>query len=226
MSIHRSICIAMLFIFLIPLGLSGASGSTVVLVTGFEPFGVHSINPSQIIAETLNGSSFNDAEIIGIVLPVDFEKSVERARDAIELYHPDVVISLGLNAKAQRIEVEKIGFNIKRYQKDDGTWSFPQRIDKNGPFLRLSYLKTYDIARTIRQANIPAQQSFFAGTYICNSLFYGLLGYVTEENLSITVGFLHVPLLDSQDPSGMPFQKMVDAVKIAIQESIDARLNE
>jgi len=216
----------MLFIFLILLGTSGASGSTVVLVTGFEPFGVHSTNPSQIIAETLNGSSLHDADIIGIVLPVDFEKSVERARDAIELYHPDVVISLGLNAKAQRIEVEKIGFNLKRYPKDDGTWSFPQRIEKNGPFLRLTSLKTHDIARTIRQAHISAQQSFFAGTYICNALFYGLLGYVREQNLSITVGFLHVPLLDSQDPSGMPLQMMVDAVQIAIQESLVARLNE
>lgn len=216
----------MLFIFLIPLGMYGASGSTVVLVTGFEPFGMHSTNPSQIIAEALNGSSLNDAEIIGIVLPVDFEKSVAEARDAIELYNPDVVISLGLNAKAQRIEVEKIGFNLKRYPKDDGTWSFPQRIDKNGPFLRLTSLKTHDITRTIRQAHIPAQQSFFAGTYICNALFYGLLGYVMERNRSITVGFLHVPLLDSQDPSGMPLQMMVDAVKIAIRESLDARLNE
>jgi pyroglutamyl-peptidase len=187
---------------------------------------VHSTNPSQIIAETLNGSSLNDAKIIGIVLPVDFEKSVERARDAIELYHPDVVISLGLNVKAQRIEVEKIGFNLKRYPKDDGTWSFPQKIEKNGPFLRLTSLKTNDIAGTIRQANIPAQQSFFAGTYICNALFYGLLGYVMELNLNITVGFLHVPLLDSQNPSGMPLQMMVDAVKIVIQESLDARLNE
>lgn len=223
MNVHRSICIAMLFIFLIPLGLSGASGSTVVLVTGFEPFGMHSTNPSQIIAETLNGSSLNDTEIIGIVLPVDFEKSIEEARDAIERYHPDVVISLGLNAKSQRIEVEKIGLNLKRYPKDDGTWSFPKRIDKNGPFLRLSSLKTHDIARTLRQANIPAQQSCFAGTYICNALFYGLLGYVMELNLSITVGFLHVPLLDSQNPSGMPLQMMVDAVKIAIQESLDVR---
>jgi len=44
-----------------------------------------------------------------------------------------------------------------------------------------------------------------------------------ELNLSITVGFLHVPLLDSQNPSGMPLQMMVDAVKIAIQESLDVR---
>jgi len=220
MRLHQGICIFILFIVLVPLGMSGVSSSKVVLVTGFEPFGVYLTNPSQLIAETLNGSTLNDAEIIGIVLPIDFDKSVEITRDAIEQYHPDMVISLGLHAKSPMIEVEKIGFNLKRYQKDDGTWSFPQRIDKNGPFLRITSLKTNDIARKIRDANIPARQSFFAGMYICNALFYEVLGFAEDQNLNSTIGFIHVPLLDSQSPSGMPLETMVDAVKIAILESL------
>jgi pyrrolidone-carboxylate peptidase len=87
-------------ILLVPLAACNASGAKVVLVTGFEPFGSHSINPSQIIAETLNGSILNDAEIIGLVLPVDFNKSVENTIEAIEHYQPDLVISLGLDARS------------------------------------------------------------------------------------------------------------------------------
>jgi pyroglutamyl-peptidase len=131
-----------------------------------------------------------------------------------------VVISLGLNAKAEFIEVEKIGVNIKRYPKDDGSWSFPQRIDTNGPFLRISHLKANDIVRKIRDADIPAKQSFFAGSYICNALFYGLLGYTKDQGLNTSIGFIHVPLLDSQDPEGMALETMVDAVKIAIQDCL------
>ncbi|HWR27239.1 MAG TPA: hypothetical protein VN377_02255, partial [Candidatus Thermoplasmatota archaeon] len=127
---------------------------------------------------------------------------------------------LGLNAKADAIEVEKIGVNIKRYPKDDGSWSFPQRIDMNGPFFRITSLKTSEIARKIRDADIPAKQSFFAGSYICNALFYGVLGYVKEQNLNTSVGFIHVPLLDSQDSAGMPLESMVEAVKIAVQECL------
>jgi pyroglutamyl-peptidase len=209
-----------IFILVVPFGLCSATDPKIVLVTGFEPFGMYPINPSQVIAETLNGSTLNDAEIIGIVLPVNFTTSVARAREAIEMYHPDLVISLGLNAKAKVIEVEKIGVNIKRYPKDDGSWSFPQRIDTQGPFLRITSLNTHDIARKIRDADIPAKQSFFAGSYICNALFYGLLGYTKDQNLTTSIGFIHVPLLDSQDPSGMSLDTMVDAVKIAIQESL------
>jgi pyroglutamyl-peptidase len=220
MKLRAGFLVIGIFILVVPLGFSNGTGAKVVLVTGFEPFGVHTTNPSQVIAETLNGSTLNDAEIIGIVLPVNFTASVEKAREAIELYKPDAVISLGLNAKAEGIEVEKIGVNLKRYPKNDGCWSFPQRIDTKGPFLRITSLKTTEIMRKIRDAEIPAKQSFFAGSYICNALFYGLLGYAKDQNLTISIGFIHVPLLDSQDPEGMPLETMVSAVKIAIQESL------
>jgi pyrrolidone-carboxylate peptidase len=140
--------------------------------------------------------------------------------DAIQHYHPNLVMSLGLNARSQAIRVEKIGVNLKRYLKNDGTWSFPRRIDVSGPLLRFSPLHTVDIVRKIREANISVQQSCFAGTYICNALFYQLLGYVSEQNSSRKVGFIHVPLLDSQNPQGMPLEAMVDAVKIAIEVSL------
>ena len=115
---------------------------------------------------------------------------------------------------------EKIGVNVKRYPRDNGRWSFPQRIDTNGPFLRITSLKTTEIVRKIRDAEIPVKQSFFAGLYNCNALFYELLGYAKEQNLTTSIGFIHVPLLDSQDPGGMSLEKMVDAVEIAIQESL------
>lgn len=220
MSVRRTACFLSVLLFIVPLVFTSASAGTIVLVTGFEPFGVHAINPSQIIAETLNGTIINDAEIIGIVLPVDFNRSVEEARAAIDQYHPDVVLSLGLAARSKVIKVEKIAVNLKRFPRDDGTWSFPQRIQRNGPFVRVTTLDAGGIAREMRQAGIPARQSFFAGMYICNSLFYGLLGDIKENNMTAAVGFIHVPLLDSQDPAGMALETLVDAVKIAIQSCV------
>ncbi|HIH28530.1 MAG TPA: hypothetical protein HA260_01880 [Thermoplasmata archaeon] len=137
--------------------------------------------------------------------------------EAIELYHPNVVISLGLNAKADKIEIEKIGVNIKRYPLEDGRWSFPRFLEKRSPLLRITSLSTVDMVRKIQDAGIPAKQSFFAGTYICNALFYGLLGYGKDQSLNTSIGFIHVPLLDSQGPQGMPLERMIDAVKVAIQ---------
>ena len=204
-------------ILLFPISMYSASSTQVVLVTGFKPFANYTVNPSQLIAHALNGSIINNAEIVSVVLPVNFNESVKMTTDAIGYYHPILVMSLGLNARAQGIEIEKIGVNLKRYQKDDGTWSFPQKIDASGPFLRFSSIPTLNVVRKIQDANISVKQSYFAGTYICNTLFYQLLEYVSEHNSSRKVVFSHVPLLNSQAQEGMPLQTMVYAVKIAIQ---------
>jgi pyrrolidone-carboxylate peptidase len=155
-----------------------------------------------------------------VVLPVEYNKSVEIAVHAIEQYQPVLVISCGLNPRAHDIHVEKIGVNLKRYQKENGHWSFPRMIDTSGPFLRISRLRTGEIVRAIRDANISVQQSYYAGMYVCNGLFYQLLGYAYGQDDSVTVGFIHVPLLSSQDPRGMPLETMIDAVKLAIQTGL------
>jgi pyroglutamyl-peptidase len=201
--------------------ISNASAGEVVLVTGFEPFGLYAPNPSQLIAESLNGTTVNDAEIIGIVLPVDFNKSIEKAIHAIEQYRPDLVLSLGLAARSNMVRIENIAVNFKRYPKDDGTWSFPKRIDKKGPFLRFSSLPTREIARRMQNVDIPARLSVFAGTYICNALFYGIGGYCKENSMNTPYGFIHVPLLDSQDPDGIPLDTLIEAVTLAIEVSLE-----
>lgn len=220
MRLLKGVCIVGIALLLFPLVIGSVSGEKVVLITGFEPFGLYATNPSEMIAETLNGSILDDAKIIGIVLSVDFDSSVENAIAAIEQYQPDVVIGLGLAARSKVISVEKIGINLKRFPKDDGTWSFPRRIEKEGSFLRITPLRINEIVRKIRLGNIPVRHSLCAGLYVCNALFYGLLGYVKNQNINTAVGFIHVPLLETQDPKGMPFDTMVDAVKIAIQVSI------
>lgn len=161
MNVRHTACFLSVLLLIVPLVFTSVSAGTVVLVTGFEPFGVHAINPSQIIADTLNGTIINDAEIIGIVLPVDFNRSIEKAREAIEQYHPDVVLSLGLAARSKVIKVEKIAVNLKRFPRDDGTWSFPQRIQSNGPFVRITTLDAGGIAREMRQAGISRHGRVF-----------------------------------------------------------------
>ena len=188
----------------------------IVLITGFEPFGGYDINPSQIIAETLNGQVINDARIIGIIVPVNFTESVEVVTKAIEDYKPEFVISLGLAASSYKIRIEKVGLNLRKKNYDKFQWFNFRRIDPNGPWIRLSSLPTFCITREIQKAGIPVRLSFFAGIYMCNALLYNVLGYICENNLQIKTGFIHVPLPSSQDPKGMELETMLDATKIAI----------
>lgn len=196
---------------------------SVVLITGFEPFDIYEVNPSQLIAETLDGQVINGAEVVGIVLPVDFEESVENVTQAIEDYNPILVISLGLSPRTHVINVEKFGVNLKKLPRNECLWFFPRRIDPCGPFIQASTLDTREIVIGIRGDDILVKQSLYAGMYVCNTVLYELLGYIDEHDLDIQAGFIHVPLLPSQDPEGMELETMIDAVTIAIETSLKTK---
>jgi len=197
-----------------------ASETTTVIVTGFGPFSIYDVNPSQLIAEELNGQYVDGVEIIGIVLPVDFDLSVENITKAIVNYIPQVLISTGLSPRAKKLNVENIGINIKMYPRDEKKWFIPRRLDPYGPFIRISSIDTKEIVSEIRDAGIASRQSFYAGYYICNAVLYSALGFIKEKELLTKAGFIHVPLLSSQDPNGMELETMVEAVKIAIKISL------
>jgi len=192
----------------------------VVLVTGFEPFDRYDINPSQLIAEALNGEYINDAEIVGIVLPVDFDESVDIVVQAVEDYDPLLVMSIGLSPGAVSIELEKIGVNLKIPLLNESSWLFPRRINPDGPFIRISPIDTRKVTKELREVDIPAHQSFSAGIYVCNAVLYGTLGYIKDHELSTRAGFIHVPLLKSQNPNGMELETMIEAVKLSINTSL------
>jgi pyroglutamyl-peptidase len=192
---------------------------SVILLTGFGPFSIYDINPSELIAKELDAETIENSTVVGIILPVNFTESVEVAIQAIDIYNPDLVISLGLAAPASWIRIEKVGLNLRK--KNVSGRIVYTRLDPCGPLFRLSSIPTYHIAREIRKAWIPARQSFRAGIYICNALLYGVLGYIKENNLPTKMGFIHVPLLKSQDPKkGMDLEDMVTATRIALKVCI------
>ena len=196
------------------------SKNATVLITGFGPFSTYDINPSQLIVEELDGQFIDGVEIIGIVLPVDFDLSVENITKAIDDYTPKVLISTGLSPHAKKMNVEKVGINLKMYPRDEKKWFFPRRLDPCSPFFRLSSLDTKEVVSELNDAGIASRQSYYAGYYICNAVLYGSLGFIKEHELPIKAGFIHVPLLSSQDPNGMELDSMVEAVKIAIKTSL------
>ena len=192
----------------------------IVLITGFEPFDVYDVNPSQLIAEELDGQVIEGAEIVGIVLPVDFEKSVENVTTAIDDYNPILIISIGLSARARFINIENCGLNLKKYPRNESSWILPHRLDPDGPMIRLSTISTKDVVKEIRNADIKIRHSFYAGMYVCNAVLYETAGYIEQQELLTKSGFIHVPLLSSQDSDGMDLETMVNAVKIAIETSV------
>ena len=187
-----------------------------VLLSGFEPFYIYAENPSELVVEFLNGSTINNVTIRSIVLPVNFTESVAQITQAIHTYDPVLVVSLGLNAEARVIQVENFGMNIRKRPRSDPLWFFPKRLDPDGPFIRKTPLSTIDIVSELRANEISARQSFYAGNYVCNAVFYHTLGLIEDEGREIPVGFVHIPPLDYQEPHGVNLTILIDAITIMI----------
>ena len=68
-----------------------------VLLTGFEPFGGASFNPSGAVVEEIAEHGIDGVEIVTAVLPVEFKRSAKILIDLITTHKPSVVI--GVNAK-------------------------------------------------------------------------------------------------------------------------------
>ena len=195
---------------------------TVVLVIGFGPFLNHDVNPSELIAEELDGETINGAEIIGFpVLPnlSNFTESIEIVYQAIENYNPDYVFSIGLAAKFKTIRIEKIGLNLKIENKENASL---EKLIPNERWLRFSPFPAMKIVRELRRAKIPSQTSIYAGLSLCNRMLYSVLHHIDVNDLPIKSGFIHVPLHKTEEnPDAMELQTMVNATKIIIEVCLD-----
>lgn len=187
------------------------SNEDFVLVTGFKPFGDYDINPSEIIAEKINGTSIRNHSIIGISLDVDWDKCYNKTVHFIEMYHPSIVVSLGLAPRAKMIRLEKLSINIRRCEK----LPFFKPIEMKAPFVRLTDINLYKIAEKIKKENVPCRVSYFAGFYMCNYLYYKLLNYKAYNNADMKIIFIHVPPIGE-----MSVDEMMKGVKIAIDYMI------
>ena len=83
-----------------------------VLITGFEPFGNDSTNPSADVALALDETTVAGRTIAGMVLPVEFEESARRLKNAIREFDPELVICLGLAASRSAISLERVAVNL------------------------------------------------------------------------------------------------------------------
>src|SRR5206468_10488426 len=69
-----------------------------ILVTGFEPFTPHKINPTEELARALDGFRVRDTLVHGAVLPVHHADAAPRVQALLAERRPFAVLHLGLAA--------------------------------------------------------------------------------------------------------------------------------
>lgn len=195
-----------------------------VLVTGFEPFGGDTRNPSAEIARALEGKVISHRRIVAAVLPCVFGKSRRELRALIRAHRPERVIALGLAANRAEITPERVAINVDdaRIADNAGAQPLDQAIVRGGPTAYWSSLPIKAIVAALRKRRIPAAVSQTAGTFVCNHVFYGLMHELRRSRA--TGGFIHVPWprdwAGAPTASAIPFQTMVTAIETAIVVSL------
>jgi pyroglutamyl-peptidase len=193
---------------------------TTVLLTGFEPFGTATSNPSGEIVKQISGDN-----IITAILPVAYTQSADRLLALIAEHNPDVVICLGQAEGRTAITPEKVAINLDdaRLADNEGVLRSDVKILDKGPDAYFSTLPVKEMVEAIKAQGIPASVSFSAGAFLCNHVFYVAQNKFAGTN--VRSGFVHVPLMDSQAPEfpglpTIPLDQMVTAVKAILNTVI------
>ena len=195
-----------------------------ILVTGFDPFDKDIINPAYEAVKRLP-DEIKEAKIIKLEIPTSFERSRIAIEEAIEKYSPNVILSIGQAGGRNEITIEKVAINLleARIKDNDGYQPLDKPIKEDGQTAYFTNLPIKGMVSHIKENNIPANISYTAGTFVCNSVMYNILYLIDKKFPHIKGGFIHVPFLPEQAvlknpiPSSMSLDMISKAIELAIE---------
>jgi len=197
-----------------------------ILLTGFEPFGGETINPSWELARALDGETIAGHKIVAIQLPCVFGASVKTVQDAIATLDPVLVLAIGQAGDRSHMSLERVAINIDDARIPDNAGAQPvdTAIVPGAPSAYFSSLPIKPMLDALRLAGIPAEISQSAGTYVCNHVFYGLM-HALDERTGTRGGFLHIPYLPEQAVrhAGAPSLSLpvaIEGVRVALRAAL------
>ena len=198
-----------------------------ILLTGFEPFGGESTNPSWTAAREAGALLRAEGhEVRTVELPCAFGDSIRVLEEALEQYSPQVVVCAGQAGGRSRISLERIAINCDDARIPDNAGNSPvdEAVVSGGPAAYFSSLPVKAALAALGSAQIPAEVSQTAGTYVCNHVFYGLM-HALRLRPGTRGGFVHVPYAAEQVPPGsvtasLPVGLMAAALAVVVRTTL------
>ena len=194
---------------------------TDILVTAFKPFGGDEINPTELILSALPEKT-DDARIVKLLLPVEFEEAPRMAMRTIMRLRPGAVVLMGQAGGRRDITPERVAINVMDASIPDNAGFKPcdMPVEEGAPAAYFSTLPIKTMVEAMRADGLLASVSNSAGTYVCNALMYSVLRGIAERGLDIPAGFVHFPFIRAQvegreDRINMPFIELDDAIRAA-----------
>ena len=194
-----------------------------VLLTGFEPFGGETINPSGEIARQLHGTVIGGHRVTGALLPCVFGAAITELKKQIRATKPRLIICLGQAGGRADITPERVAINVDDTRIPDNARRQPvdRPVVRSGPAAYWSTLPIKAIGAALARRGIPASVSQTAGTFVCNHVFYGLM-HALHGQKQVRGGFIHVPFLPEQASNQpcLPLETMTRGIRLAVETAL------
>lgn len=186
-----------------------------LLITGFDPFGGQTVNPSWLAVEQLP-DRVGDFEVYKQRIPTVFGVAAETVLEKAAKLQPDVILCVGQAGGRAAVTPERIAVNIRDARIADNAGNQPggEFVDKDGPAAYFATVPVEKMSQAIQEAGIPATVSNSAGAFVCNDVLYSLLHHYAGA--ATRVGFLHVPYIPEQGDPHLPLPTIVEALIAAI----------
>ena len=171
-----------------------------LLITGFEPFGGETVNPSWEAVMRLP-ETIGEYTLTKRLIPVVFGKAFETVMKTADGLCPDVILCIGQAGGRAAITPELVGINLRHASipDNDGLQPKDEPILPEGAKAHFSTLPVRKMAAAIAAT----------GAYVCNDVLYTLLSHY--EGSDTRVGFIHIPYSTEQGKT--PAMEMADIMK-------------
>jgi pyroglutamyl-peptidase len=198
----------------------GDPDGTKVFITGFQPFpadGWHE-NVSAVAVTEMKPANVRGAQVMRLVLPVEYDRAPQAILEVIERCQPDVVISFGQGGGA--IALEQTAYNLQDTGEisggvpdNRGVIRGAVEIDEAAPETRATRLPLAAIEDALVAIGESPRMSTDPGRYICNNTMF--LNTGTQKR----AGFIHLPYTTQFDADVRArFARVVEA---AVQAAVD-----
>ena len=190
-----------------------------LLITGFDPFGGDTVNPSWEAVSRLPDAVGN-YRLTKLQIPTVFAVAADTVLAAAAQDTPDVILCVGQAGGRDAVTPERIAINMASAKKPDNAGNQPVEtpVIPGAPDGIFSTVPAVTMAEAITAAGLPGKISNTAGTFVCNDTLFRLLRHYAGT--PVRVGFVHVPWLPEQATEGapsMPLDDIIAALTAAIE---------
>lgn len=186
---------------------AASSKSINCLLTGFDAFGGHRANPTELMVETFpdiikigTPGHIRTVHISKLVLPTAGRRAWRKLKKALdelaaENNRPILVIMSGLAARRTNISLERYAMNLRDYRiaDNDGHRPLDSPVDKKAPALLRTDTDLQALQKTLERAGFAGEISNHAGNFVCNEVYFQALNFALKNKQIKGTLFVHWP---------------------------------